>query len=250
MDIMLSPASTYYSKTVSLEDPHPEVELAPPLQIEPIVAPRQISPLSSPPIPEITRLPSIRSKSFVRPRTDSISTCAKRESYNLTGTTFLVTNDGRTLKLPVASESKADPLNWSNRKTAGAFFAIVFFSAVNLCAAQAAGAMLDSIQKTFEHEVGYTALLCNVLLTPHLQNIAPWLIKALVTGPALFMGIGCLVWVPLSIGLGRRPTILIATMVMLLATLGAGQARSFAQLVVAVCCLGLCEGLGLCLVSD
>jgi MFS family permease len=64
------------------------------------------------------------------------------------------------------------------------------------------------------------------------------------------MGLGCLVWVPLSIGLGRRPTILIATMVVLIATLGAAQAQSFAQLVIATCFLGLSEGLGLCLVSD
>lgn len=62
------------------------------------------------------------------------------------------------------------------------------------------------------------------------------------------MGIGCLVWVPLSIGLGRRPTILIATIILLLATLGAAEARSFAQLVVAVCFQGLSEGLGLSLV--
>lgn len=64
------------------------------------------------------------------------------------------------------------------------------------------------------------------------------------------MGIGCFVWVPLSIGLGRRPTVLIATMIVLIATLGASQARSFAQLVVASCFIGLSEGVGLCLVSD
>ncbi|EUC41464.1 hypothetical protein COCMIDRAFT_106113 [Bipolaris oryzae ATCC 44560] len=232
MEIMLSPTGTYSSTAVPLEDPHPEVELAPPHQFEPIVIPRHMSPLSSPPTPEITRLPSVRSKLGPRARADSIATdaCAKRESYNLTGTTFLITNDGRTLKLPVASESDADPLNWSNTKTAGAFFAIVFYSAVCLTAAQAPAVMLDSIQNTFEHE-----------------NIAPWLIKALVTGPALFMGIGCFVWVPLSIGVGRRPTVLIATLVMLIAILGASQAQTFAQLVVASCVIGLSESLGLSL---
>ncbi|EMD93147.1 hypothetical protein COCC4DRAFT_206258 [Bipolaris maydis ATCC 48331] len=232
MEIMLSPTGTYSSTAVPLEDPHPEVELAPPHQFEPIVIPRQMSPLSSPLTPEITRLPSVRPKLGPRARADSIATdaCAKRESYNMTGTTFLVTNDGRTLKLPVASESKADPLNWSGLKTAGAFFAIVFYSAVCLTVAQAPAVMLDSIQNTFKHE-----------------NIAPWLIKALVTGPALFMGIGCFVWVPLSIGLGRRPTVLVATMIVLIATLGASQARTFAQLVVASCFIGLSEGLGLCL---
>jgi hypothetical protein len=159
MDIILSPTGTYSSKAVPLEDPHPEVELAPPHQFEPIAIPRQMSPLSSPPVPQISRLPSIRSKSASRTRLDSVATAtptsAKRESYNLTGTTFLVTNDGRTLKLPVASESKADPLNWSDKKTAGAFFAVVLYSAICLTAAQAPGVMMDSIQSTFKDEVSY-----------------------------------------------------------------------------------------------
>jgi hypothetical protein len=62
------------------------------------------------------------------------------------------------------------------------------------------------------------------------------------------MGLGCFLWVPLSIGMGRRPTILIATFVVLLALIWAGEARSFRQLVGAVCFLGLGEGLSLSLV--
>jgi hypothetical protein len=162
MDIILSPTGSYSTKAAPLEDPHPEVELAPPHQSSPIVVPRQMSPLSSPPIPEITSLPSVSPKAFTKTRAESIATCAKRESYDLSGTTYLVTNDGRTLKLPIASESKVDPLNWSGRKTAGAFFAIVLFSAVNLTAAQAAGVMLNSIQATFEHEVGYIVLFYRI----------------------------------------------------------------------------------------
>lgn len=175
MEIMLSPTGTYSSTAVPLEDPHPEVELAPPHQFEPIVIPRQMSPLSSSPTPEITRLPSVRSKLGHRARADSVATdaCAKRESYNLTGTTFLITNDGRTLKLPVASESNADPLNWSDLKTAGAFFAIVFYSAVCLTAAQAPAVMLDSIQNTFKHEVRRIGLFhMNTLLTNFAEHSA------------------------------------------------------------------------------
>jgi predicted MFS family arabinose efflux permease len=63
------------------------------------------------------------------------------------------------------------------------------------------------------------------------------------------MGLGCFFWVPLSIGIGRRPTLLIATMVTLLALVWAAEASSFRQLVCAVCLLGLGEGLGLSLVS-
>lgn len=62
------------------------------------------------------------------------------------------------------------------------------------------------------------------------------------------MGIGCYLWVPLSIGLGRRPTILIATVVEFLAIVWAAEARTFCQLVGAVSFLGLGEGLSLSLV--
>lgn len=62
------------------------------------------------------------------------------------------------------------------------------------------------------------------------------------------MGVGCFVWVPLSIGMGRRPTLLIATIIELLALLWAGYATSFGQLIGAVCFLGLGEGLSLSLV--
>jgi hypothetical protein len=62
------------------------------------------------------------------------------------------------------------------------------------------------------------------------------------------MGLGCLLWVPLSIGLGRRPTLLIATIVELIAIVWAAESRNFCQLVGAVSFLGLVEGLGLSLV--
>lgn len=63
------------------------------------------------------------------------------------------------------------------------------------------------------------------------------------------MGLGCFVWVPLSIGLGRRPTLLIATLLLLIATIGASQAKTYYQYVVASCFLGLGNALGLSLVS-
>lgn len=154
MEIMLSP--TYSNKAAPLDDPHPEVELAPPLQYEPIAIPR----LASPPIAStaspsgLGRSASVLSKPGFRAGTESEPTAAsKRESYNLTGTTFLITNDGRTLKLPVASESKNDPLNWGSWKTAGAMLSIVLFSAVSLAAAQAATVILERVRLSFEYEV-------------------------------------------------------------------------------------------------
>jgi hypothetical protein len=255
---MHTPSLTSFSlPSNELQDPYPEVELAPPPRAVPLSEPRLISHTSSSiedeeqlyKVPSSLASPGVHS----RPTIGNTSVRAKRESYDLSGSTFLITNNGRTLQLPVPSNSKADPLNWSSWKTAGAIFAVVLFSVVCLTAVQGVSVVMNGVQEEFRHEVCPTLLqkdgwpLANVAYTV-IQNIAPWLIKALVTGPTLFMGLGCFLWVPLSIGLGRRPTILIATFVVLLAVLWAGEARSFGQLVGAVCFMGLGEGLALSLV--
>ncbi|KAH6852090.1 MFS general substrate transporter [Alternaria alternata] len=224
-------SETYSNRLSSaLKDPHPMVELAPPPNAHPVSAPHPIYP----PFPDETpgKRPSVPSVlgHHSRPMTAETARRSRRESYNLIGSTFLITNDGRTLKLPMPSNSKADPLNWNRWKTGGALFSVALFSVVCLTAAQAASVVLDDIQRDFAHE-----------------DIPAWLLKALVTAPTLFMGLGCFLWVPVSIGLGRRPTMLIATLVVLLAMLWAGEAGSFRSLVGAVCFLGLGEGLALSL---
>ncbi|EOA83087.1 uncharacterized protein SETTUDRAFT_139405 [Exserohilum turcica Et28A] len=149
-------SATCSTQAAPLDDPHSEIELAPSLPYEPIALPRLASPVSTPSsllAPSgLARSFSVFSKHGSRPKAASDSRSAKRESYNLTGTTFLITNDGRTLKLPVASESKSDPLNWGTWKTAGAMFSIVLFSAVSLTAAQAATVILESVRASFEYE--------------------------------------------------------------------------------------------------
>ncbi|PZC93593.1 MFS general substrate transporter [Pyrenophora tritici-repentis] len=223
--------SYFNNTTASLEDPHPKVELAPPPRVQPLAEPRAMSPLSNcDDIEKMAPLGDIVDR-MTRLRTSSTAKLVKRESYDLSGSTFLITNDGKTLKLPIPSESKADPLNWSQWKTAGAIFSIALYSVLCLTAAQASTVLLDGVQTEFASE-----------------HIPPWLIKALVTGPTLAMGLGCLLWVPLSIGMGRRPTLLIANAVVILAMVWAGEAKSFQQLVAAVCFIGLGEGLSLSLV--
>lgn len=64
------------------------------------------------------------------------------------------------------------------------------------------------------------------------------------------MGLGCLFWVPLSIGMGRRPALLIASAVVLCAMIWAAEARSLGSLVMATCFVGLGEGLSLSLVRS
>lgn len=140
-----------------LQDPYPMVELAPPLRAHPLVEPRIISP--SPIDDEEKKLhktPSFLPNPGARP----VSLQRRRESYDLSGSTYLITNTGKTLKLPVPSSSKADPLNWSRQKTAGAIFSLLLYSVVCLTAAQAATVVLDGMQNEFRHEVcGYITLL-------------------------------------------------------------------------------------------
>lgn len=64
------------------------------------------------------------------------------------------------------------------------------------------------------------------------------------------MGFGALLWVPLSLGMGRRPTFLLAALMMLFATIGAGYAANFHQLLTCLCFLGLGEGFSLTLVCS
>ena len=147
------------SKTASLEDPHPKVELAPPPRAQPLAEPRTMSPLSNvcDDIEKMAPLGNVVDH-ITRPRTSSTAKLVKRESYDLSGSTFLITHDGKTLKLPIPSESKADPLNWSRWKTAGAIFSIALFSVVCLTAAQATTVILDGVQAEFASEVRSTLL--------------------------------------------------------------------------------------------
>jgi MFS family permease len=64
------------------------------------------------------------------------------------------------------------------------------------------------------------------------------------------MGIGAFLWIPLSLAIGRRPVFLLGTMIMLLATLWAGIAGNFYQLLIAVCLQGLAEGVNTSMVTD
>ncbi|KAF2827697.1 MFS general substrate transporter [Ophiobolus disseminans] len=150
----------------------------------------------------------------------------KRESYNLSGSVFLIAASGATLKLPIPSNSPADPLGWGRWKRVGAFLAVYWYSIVSLTAAQAASMMFAGISLEFE-------------------TISRWQIKKVVTVPTLLMGVGAFVWVPLTIGVGRRPAFLLSSLVTVIATLCAGFAKTFEQLLACVCFLGLGEGFAL-----
>ncbi|KAF1920270.1 major facilitator superfamily domain-containing protein [Ampelomyces quisqualis] len=152
----------------------------------------------------------------------------KHESYTLTGSVFLIASNGETLKLPAPSSSPADPLSWGRWKRAGVFLTVTLFSIVSLVVAQTVGLFLRVISR----DLG-------------IDNIAPWHMEALVTAPTLFMAIGAVVWIPLTIGIGRRPVFLLASITIFLATLGASYAQNFQQLLACVSFLGLGEGFAL-----
>ena len=80
-------------------------------------------------------------------------TKAKHESFDLSGSVFLVTGEGKTLNLPIPSNSPNDPLNWSRWKTGGAIFAVGFYSAVALLMVQGQSLMLKDILGEFTEEV-------------------------------------------------------------------------------------------------
>jgi MFS family permease len=77
------------------------------------------------------------------------------------------------------------------------------------------------------------------------KDIEPWQMETLVTTPTLFMAIGAFIWIPLTIGMGRRPILLLASLLTLLATLGAGFTQNFQQLLACTCFLGFGEGFAL-----
>ncbi|KAF2646222.1 MFS general substrate transporter [Massarina eburnea CBS 473.64] len=160
--------------------------------------------------------------------TSHAATKSKHESYDLSGSVFLITNDGNILSLPMPSDSKHDPLNWSRWKTLGAMLALGWFSVTALTVVQAASLMMKGINRDFREE-----------------DAKPWTVETLVTAPTLFMGIGAFIWVPLSLALGRRPVFLLAALVNFLATLSAGYAETFNQLLLCICFLGLGEGFAL-----
>jgi len=81
------------------------------------------------------------------------STRSKYESRDFSGSVFLISSDGRMLKLPIPTSSSRDPLNWSKMKRARAFFAIFFFSIMGLVLVQGPSLMFVPLSEEFSEEV-------------------------------------------------------------------------------------------------
>lgn len=138
-----------------MQDPFPEVELGPAPLAHPIVKPRLLSPSRESDEISLYRPQSSQCASSIAPSKAGSSAVvrAKHESYNFTKSTILITNTGGTVNLPIPSDSKHDPLNWSRWKTAKALFAITLYSVVCLTAAQAASVVCAGIQREYGGQV-------------------------------------------------------------------------------------------------
>ncbi|KUJ06922.1 major facilitator superfamily transporter [Mollisia scopiformis] len=137
------------------------------------------------------------------------------------GSVFLITSDGRTLQLPIPSQSQHDPLTWSKWKRFRALCAISVFTVVGLVQVQGTSLLLDEL----EHE--YNAV-----------EIAPLRVDTLSSVPCIFWGIGALTWVPLSLVIGRRPVFLICTILLTFSTYLAAVSQTFYVHLLARCLQG------------
>lgn len=75
-----------------------------------------------------------------------------------------------------------------------------------------------------------------------LQTFGPFTTSHVAAVPTLFMGIGCVIWTPMSLWLGRRPVLILCAGLMPLATLLGGASTSFGMYIVSIALQGLANG--------
>lgn len=77
----------------------------------------------------------------------------KHDSFNLSGSVFLITSDGQIVSLPIPSENPCDPLNWTWKKRALALVLVGTFGYVGLVATQGASVVSSGLAKEFPYKV-------------------------------------------------------------------------------------------------
>ena len=78
---------------------------------------------------------------------------SKHESRDLSGSVFLISADGKMLRLPMPSNSTRDPLNWTGKKRACALLALVFFSSLGLVETEAVSLLLPALLQEYPAKV-------------------------------------------------------------------------------------------------
>ncbi|KAH8879026.1 MFS general substrate transporter [Thozetella sp. PMI_491] len=152
----------------------------------------------------------------------------KHTSADISGSVFLIAGDGRVLKLPIPSDSPRDPLSWSTRKRVGIFVAMIFFEMIVLFSLETPGLMYRGLTREFGRE-----------------NIAPFDIGSAASVPTLFLGIGAVFWIPVSIAIGRRPVAVLCSILYTLSIVWAALSGSFRSYIWAISLEGFAGGCAL-----
>ncbi|KAK2056934.1 major facilitator superfamily transporter [Colletotrichum caudatum] len=159
---------------------------------------------------------------------DSHRTVGRPVSGEHSGSVYLITSDGQTLKLPIPSSSLHDPLSWTLPRRILAMAVLVLYSIVSMMETQAASLMYLSLAAEFNGESHNFPI--NILVS---------------TPSTLSLGLGAFLWIPLSVAVGRRPVFLFASCCLTLATVLAANASGFYQLLGALTLQGFSAGLSL-----
>ncbi|KAK1573870.1 major facilitator superfamily transporter [Colletotrichum navitas] len=163
-----------------------------------------------------------------RSSSKSSRTVHRPVSGDLSGSVYLITSDGQTLKLPMPSDSLYDPLSWGLPRRFIAMGVLILYSIVSVMETQAASLMYPSFAAEFNGKTDNFPI--NILVS---------------TPSTLSLGIGAFLWIPLSVAVGRRPVFLLASCCLTLATVLAAKASGFYQLLGALTLQGFSAGLGL-----
>lgn len=79
--------------------------------------------------------------------------------------------------------------------------------------------------------------------------MAPFSVETLSGSPTLMMGLSFFFWIPMSVAFGRRPLIILSSVMMSVGSLWAGFTNDYHQLLAAICLTGLAGGATLSTVS-
>lgn len=160
------------------------------------------------------------------------------------GSVYLITSDGRTLDLPIASPSPCDPLNWSSTRKWSALAAMALFNIVASATVQVTSLMLVELGQEYPEKVCISArLLTHVLMArpdpDSCQDILPFRVDMLSSVPTLVTIIGALLWIPLSYAIGRRPVFVLCSVLLTLSIIAAAFSTDFYTHLAARCAQGI-----------
>ncbi|TLS27414.1 hypothetical protein PpBr36_04182 [Pyricularia pennisetigena] len=136
---------------------------------------------------------------------------------------FLITSDGRTLSLPIASPSPRDPLNWSLRCRFMIFFSLAIMGGIAVTMLNAPSLLRTAMGREFGER--------------RMEQF-----DAATALPDVMYGVGVIVWAPLCVGMGRRPVLVFNAVILLLGLILAWKATVVPMLMAGIALQGLAAG--------